>query len=177
MAEQLESEILRVLTQTRDDIRANMDAKGVNASGRTSESIRVEAYEGGFRLVGGYAGTHPISDAPSVYGQDTAPIPTLETGRKEGGAPRGFYYIIREWTREKGLNFASETERSTFAYFVARKIAAEGTKRHTQPVDIYTTPVEKAKDELRQILGATISKTIRAALGGGSVQSIKSALR
>lgn len=175
MAEQLESDILRVLTQTRDEIRTNMQAKGVNASGRTSESIRVEVYDGGFRIVGGYAGTHPISDAPSIYGQDTAPIPTLETGRKEGGAPRGFYYIIREWTREKGLNFASETERSTFAYFVARKIAAEGTKRHTQPVDIYTTPVQRATEQLRGILSAGVSSTIRAELGGSSVTGLKSA--
>lgn len=178
MADTLEADIIRILTDTRDKIRGNMDAQGVNASGRTSASIRVEPYEGGVKLVGGTDSDHTIQDSPGIYGNDTAPIPTLELGRKEGGVPRGFYYIIREWTREKGINFESETERNTFAYFVSRKIANEGSQRYREPSkrkDIYSTPVEEATAKINAILQESISRTVRAALGGSSVTGLKGA--
>lgn len=167
MEKGIEDQIIAVLEQTKAEIQANMQARNINASGRTSASLRVEKYEGGIRLVGGTNGTHPIKDAPSVagiYGSDTAPIPTLEFGRKRGGVPRGFYYIIREWTREKGLPFASESDRSTFAYFVARKIANEGTKRNTNPVDVYGTPVQTAIARINAILSDGMQTSLRAAL-------------
>ena len=179
MANTLEADIIRILTDTRDKIRANMDAQKVNASGRTSASIRVEPYEGGVKLVGGYNTTHTIEDYPSVLGtldaSDTAPIPTLEVGRVGGKVPRGFYYIIREWSREKGLSFSSESERGTFAYFVARKIARSGTKRSTSPMDIYSTPVEEAKAKINELLRESVSRTVRAAIGGESIKGLKGA--
>lgn len=179
MANTLEADIIRVLNETRDKIRDNMEKAHENASGRTSASIRVEPYEGGVRLVGGYNTTHQVPDYPSVLGTldapDTAPIPTLEVGRVGGDVPRGFYYIIRDWSREKGLNFGSERERGTFAYFVARKIARSGTRRSTAPVDIYSTPVEEAKSKVTQIIQESISRTVRAALGGSTVKGLKGA--
>lgn len=177
MANTLEADIIRILSDTRDKIRANMDAQKVNASGRTSASIRVEPYEGGVRLVGGLDARHDIDNSPGIYGSDTAPIPTLEVGRVGGNVPRGFYYIIREWSREKGLNFSSESERGTFAYFVARKIARSGTKRSTAPLDIYSTPVEEAKAKINAILRENLSRTVRAALGGSSVKGLKGAFK
>ena len=179
MANTLEADIIRVLSETRDKIRAAMDAKKVNASGRTSDSIRVEPYEGGIKLVGGYNTTHKIEDYPAILGSldasDTAPIPTLEVGRVGGNVPKGFYYIIREWSREKGIGFASERERGTFAYFVARKIARSGTGRSTNPVDIYSTPVIEAKEKINQLLQESVSRTMRAALGGSSVKGLRGA--
>ena len=182
MAEQLESDIIRVLTQTRDEIRANMEAKRINASGRTSASIRVETYDGGVRLVGGYDTTHKVADYPPIKGTadapDTAPIPTLEVGRPGGGnppAPRGFYYILRQWSRDKGINFSSERDRDTFAYFLSRKIAREGTQRNKVPADVYSTPVENAKARLAEIFAANIARTMRAAMGGARVTSLRGA--
>ena len=179
MANTLEADIIRILSETRDKICANMDAQKVNASGRTSASIRVEPYEGGVKLVGGTDSDHKIEDYPAILGtldaSDTAPIPTLEVGRVGGNVPRGFYYIIREWSREKGLNFQSESERGTFAYFVARKIALSGTKRSTAPLDIYSNPVEEAKAKINEILRESLSRTVRAALGGSSVKGLKGA--
>ena len=179
MANTLEADIIRVLTETRDQIRANMDAKKVNASGRTSASIRVEPYEGGVKLVGGTDSTHKIEDYPRILGTldatDTAPIPTLEVGRVDGDVPKGFYYIIRQWSREKGLQFSSESERGTFAYFVARKIARSGTGRSTNQVDIYSTPVVEAKERINQLLRESVSRTVRAALGGSSVKGLRGA--
>lgn len=177
MASTLESDIIRILNETRDVIRANMAARNINASGRTSASIRVEPYEGGVRLVGGYNTTHKVDDYPALLGTletaDTAPIPTLEIGRAGGRVPKGFYYIIREWSREKGLSFSSESERSTFAYFVARKIARTGTLRHVQPENIYSQPVAVAKEKILQIFAQNVTRTVRAALGGGSVNTLK----
>lgn len=166
-------QITDVLVQTRDEIRANMDAKKINASGRTSASLRVERRGNKIVLVGGNNQTHTVHG--DIYGSDTAPIPTLEVGRNGGKVPRGFYYIIREWSREKGLSFANESERNTFAFFVARKIAREGTKRHLLPADVYSTPVQKAKERIEQIANENVRKTIRDAIGGIKVSTIATA--
>ena len=173
MAKDLKGQITDALTQTRDEIRANMEAKRINASGRTSASLRVDEYPLGVRLVGGSDRTHTIP--PGVYASDTAPIPTLEVGRVGGKVPQGFYYIIREWTKEKGLNFANEGERNTFSYFVASKIAREGTKRNVMPVDVYSTPVEKAKRTIADLVRKQTDDTIKQALGGASVSTIQTA--
>lgn len=177
--DELEQQIIAILTQARDEMRANMQAQRINASGRTSASLRVEKYARGVRLVGGTDGVHPVSDAPSgIDAADTAPIPTLEFGRAGGGnppVPRGFYYIIREWTREKGLNFSSESERGTFAYFLARKIAREGTKRHQIPADVYSTPVMNARERIEIAIKSSLRNTISAALSGATVTSLEGA--
>lgn len=177
MADTLEADIIRVLTQTRDKIRARMEAEKVNASGRTSASLRVEPYDGGVRLVGGYNTNHDIDAGThgTITAADTAPIPTLEFGRGSGKVPKGFYYIIREWAKDKGIQFANDTERGTFAYFIARKIAKSGTKRFTNHIDIYSTPVNEAKKEIEKLCMESVSRTVRAALGGASVQTIKGA--
>lgn len=175
MANTLESEIIKVLEQTKQEIRANMSSKRINASGRTSESLRVEKYADGLRLVGGTNGTHDITDSPSIYGSDTAPIPTLEFGRKGGKVPRGFYYIIKEWTREKGLSFADEGERSTFAFFVARKISREGTKRDKENADVYSTPVMSAKEKIENIFKSNLNNTLKAALTGARIINVRGA--
>ena len=173
MAKDLKGQIADALTQTRDEIRANMEAKRINASGRTSASLRVDEYPLGVRLVGGSDRTHTIP--PGIYASDMAPIPTLEVGRAGGKVPQGFYYIIREWTKEKGLNFANESERNTFSYFVARKIAREGTRRNVMPVDVYSTPVEKAKRTIADLVRRRTDDTIKKALGGASVATIQTA--
>lgn len=178
MANSLEQQIISVLNNTRDQIRANMEREGVNASGRTSASIRVVTGTGVFALVGGYNSAHGVQGGDGITAGDTAPIPTLEVGRKGGGnppVPRGFYYIIREWTRVKGLSFASETERNTFSYFLSRKIAREGTERHEHNKDIYSTPVNNARTVLMDIFRGSLQNTIRAALGRAQVTSLKGA--
>lgn len=173
MVKDLKGQIADALTQTRDEIRANMEAKRINASGRTSASLRLDEYPLGVRLVGGSDRTHTIP--PGIYASDTAPIPTLEVGRTGGKVPQGFYYIIREWTKEKGLSFANESERNTFSFFVARKIAREGTQRNVMPVDVYSTPVEKAKRTIADIIRRRTDDTIKQALGGASVSTIQTA--
>lgn len=130
------TEIVGILEKAKAEIQANMDAKGITASGRTKKSIRTVETSGGFALIGG--------------GSNAAPVPTLEVGREGGKVPAGFYNIIRQWTFDKGLSFDSERERNTFSYFLARKIAREGTARHKQNVDVYSTPVKVAVEDIRQ---------------------------
>lgn len=147
----LEQDILRILNQAKDEIQANMQAKGINASGRTSRGFRVEVYNGGIRLVLAHDETAQVECKPRGFGSvtvGTAPLSTLEIGRPGGKVPRGFYYMIKQWTRDKGLSFATESERQRFSYFAARKIAAQGTKRQTQHKDVWSTPVNKAKQAL-----------------------------
>lgn len=169
----LSDDIVKALTQARDEIRANMDAQGINASGRTSRGFAVEVTKDGYQLVLRHDEKGSVACLPNGnrYGLTSvevgaAPLSSLEIGREGGRVPRGFYYIIKQWTREKGLQFATESERQRFSYFTARKIVKEGTGRHKRPVKVYDVPVKKAK--------ATISNDIRAAVVGAMTEAVKS---
>lgn len=144
--EEIIAAIEAALDETKEAIRASMEENGVNASGRTSDSLRVERYDGGVRLM--------------IGGADTAPLATLEVGRGGGKVPRGFTDIIEQWSRDKGLTFGSERERRTFAYLTARKISREGTWRHKNNIDVYSTIVETAARELVRSISPTIVKEI-----------------
>ena len=125
-----------------------MQSRNINASGRTSASLKVETYAGGVRLVS--------------TGERIAPFETVQFGRPSGRVPRGFYYILKEWSREKGLTFSKESERSTFAYFLSRKIAREGTERHRTPDEqVYTPPVTQAVAQIKQAVANSVIETLR----------------
>ena len=89
--------IAQILLQARDEIRANMAAKGINASGRTSAALQVVQRGGKISLI-------------KAQGEN-APFGTLQYGRAGGRVPVGFYEILKQWSRDKGLTFSSETER------------------------------------------------------------------
>ena len=155
----LKEELLGILTQAKDEIVANMAAKGVNASGRTARGFAVEEYEEGLRIVLRHDETAQVECQPRGMGSvevGTAPLSTLEIGREGGKVPKGFYYMIKQWTRDKGLQFATESERQTFSYFTAIKIAKEGTKRRTNPIDVYSEPAMKAAAKIKETIGREI---------------------
>ena len=159
----IKEDILRVLTEAKAEIQANMESKGINASGRTSRGFAVEAYEGGLRLVLRHDETAQVECKPNGLGSvevGTAPLSTLEIGREGGRVPRGFYYMIKQWTRDKGLQFATESERQTFSYFTARKIAREGTGRHRLPQDVWSTPANKSVEAIREIVKRQVLMTV-----------------
>lgn len=159
----IEQNILQVLTQCRDEIRANMASKGINASGRTSAGFKVVQNGDSIALVLDHSAKVEVPCEPRGIGSvfvGVAPLETIEIGRGGGKVPRGFYYIIKQWSRDKGIQFGSESERQRFAYFTARKIVRDGTKRHAQPEDVYSTPVNKAVDALRKNIGVAISTDI-----------------
>lgn len=146
--------IAAILERCKADIETNMQTQDVNASGRTVGSLAVVSDNEGLRL--------------GLFGSAHAPLGTLEVGRAGGRVPAGFYKIIKQWTRDKGISFATESERGTFAYFVARKIAREGTQRHRLPVDVYSTPAKAARNEIESVLRNMIKAFVKT-----SVQSTK----
>lgn len=150
----IRQDIEAILERCKADIATNMETQGVNASGRTVGSLAVVSDGAGVRL--------------GLFGDNHAPLGTLEVGRAGGKVPAGFYQIIKQWTRDKGLQFGTETERGTFAYFVARKIAREGTQRHRLPVDVYSTPAKAARNEIESVLHNMIQAFVKT-----SVQSTK----
>ena len=151
MADSISNTIASILTQARDEIRANMQTQNINASGRTSAALQVRKIGSRLELV-------------KVAG-DNAPFRTLQYGRAGGKVPAGFYYIIKQWTRDKGLSFANETERGTFAYFVARKIAREGTQRHETPNEqVYSEPIKKATESVESVVKDYVLASVSAAI-------------
>lgn len=135
----LQESILTILAQTRNEILANMSAKNINASGRTANSLKAEAYEGGVRLY--------------FAAGDRAPMDTLEIGRPGGAVPRNFTDIIEQWSKDKGLNWGSDKQRRKIAGAVAwGKIRRFGTDRNTNPVDVYSTAMEKAKEQIAKVV-------------------------
>lgn len=160
---ELRAQISAILQQARTEIQANMANKGINASGRTSRAFRVEDYAGGIRLVLAHEDFVNIPCEPKGNGSvqvGVAPLETLEVGHAGGSVPKGFYYIIKQWTRDKGIQFGKESERQTFAYFLSRRIARNGTRRHSQPVEVYSEPVKKAQTQIRNDIRTAISTAI-----------------
>ena len=142
--------ISAILERCKADIETNMETQNVNASGSTVGSLAVISDNDGLRL--------------GLFGNAHAPLGTLEVGRAGGIVPAGFYQIIKQWTRDKGLSFATESERGTFAYFVARKIAREGTQRHRLPIDVYSTPAKAARNEIESVLRRMVKVGIETSL-------------
>ena len=113
------------LNLLKERIISNHLSAGQRASGKTAASLNVMAE----------------ADFVSLLGRKA--IGTLETGRKAGPVPKNFYLIIKQWSKDKGLTFESESQRGTFAYFVAKKIAEEGTDLFIQGGrnDIYSNEI------------------------------------
>lgn len=134
------------LNRLKEDIVRNIEAENITASGRTQRSLEVEPYKGGVRLV--------------AREGNRAPMETLEVGREGGKVPKRFYLILAQWSIEKGIPFPSERERRTFAYFLGKRIAREGTLRHKNNVDVYTQLVDECADEIKNRLLVEIQQTI-----------------
>jgi hypothetical protein len=146
--------IAQILLQAREQIRANMAAKGINASGRTSASLQVVQRGSKIALI-------------KAEGQN-APFGTLQYGRAGGRVPRGFFYIIQQWTRDKGFNFENEKHRNAFTAYVVNKVKTKGTNRHETPnTQVYSEPIKKAVDGVRKEARKYILGNIKAALASG----------
>ncbi|WP_370861394.1 hypothetical protein [Parabacteroides faecis] len=134
-------EVQNIVFEELEDLRkriiSNIDSSGRRASGRTSESMRTDGSENRGVLFGRMA-----------FG-------TLETGRKPGKVPAGFYQIIKQWVIDKGISFDSQSERNSFAYLVSRKIAREGTQlyRRGADTDVYTAEVPETISRIKDRVG------------------------
>lgn len=126
--------------QARLNIIQRHTAAGQKASGRTIASMYTEAVETG------------TSVTVTLYGRKF--FQGLETGRKGGKVPKGFYHIIKQWAIDKHLTFANNRELCTFSYFVAKKIASNGTKlfRNGGRNDIYSPEIQAAQKDIRGMI-------------------------
>lgn len=116
LSEELESLKQRII---ENHIRARQ-----KASGRTIASLRID-----------------VNDNQGVlFGRQAFGV--LETGRKPGKVPKGFYQIIQQWVHDKGIQVDNP---KSFSYLVARKIAREGTDLYKEGgrADIYSPEIEK----------------------------------
>lgn len=115
------------LTDLKNRIIENHLAAGQKASGKTAESLNIQ---------------NPDENSIGLFGRSYFAV--LETGRKPGKVPKGFYSIILKWIEDKRINVEKP---KTMAYFTARKIANDGTKlfRDGGRNDIFSAPVEQTK--------------------------------
>lgn len=122
------------LEALKQKVIENQKNSGQVASGRTIASMKVEVTEDGGVLWG------------------RSPFGTLETGRKPGKVPAGFWKIIRQWMENKGIQVQKP---DSFAYLVARKIANEGTQlfRNGGRDDIYSPEVKDTVERVSQGIG------------------------
>lgn len=122
------------LEALKQKVIENQKNSGQVASGRTIASMKVEVTEDGGVLWG------------------RSPFGTLETGRKPGKVPAGFWKIIRQWMDDKGIRVQKP---DSFAYLVARKIANEGTQlfRNGGRDDIYSPEVKDTVERVSQGIG------------------------
>ena len=142
----IKKQVAERLSQAVAEIQASMASGNINASGRTSASFRVVETEDGLQLVGG--------------GKDTAPIAKLEVGGRPGNVPAGFSAILEQWSRDKGLQFETESKRRSFAYLLGRKIAREGTERYREAQYVYSSITRQAADDIGDMIKGTLASVI-----------------
>lgn len=151
MADVLTERVVERLERLRADIVAQVEQKGITASGRTQRSLTVETYASGVRLV--------------ARAGERAPIPTLEIGRGGGRVPKNFTDIIAEWSKEKGLAWGDDKQRRKIAGAVAwGKIRKEGTNRHKRHEDVYSTLVKQAAEDLQNMIMIIMKEQIKTNL-------------
>lgn len=131
------------LESLRKKIIDNHIRAGQKASGRTIASLRIETTD----------------DTGILFGRKA--FGTLETGRRGGRVPKGFYHIILQWVKDKGIQVEKP---KTFAYFVARKIAREGTSLYRQGgrADIYSNEIPNTTEAILRRITALLSANVES---------------
>lgn len=146
--------IATILLNAREEIRANMASKGINASGRTSAALQVVQRGNQIMLI-------------KEAGQN-APFSTLQYGRKKGAIPTGFFYILKQWTRDKGLSFNNEAHQNAFVAYLSKRIEEKGTLRHANPrTDIYSAPIDHAVESIKDEAKKYVIQELKGAVSSG----------
>lgn len=144
--------VIQSLTAAQTAIRENMAREGVNASHRTSDSLRVEERGDSIVLV--------IGGDRSKFGR-TAPLETLEIGSRPGMRGDWFKSVIFNWTIEKGMSFESNSHRWAVSTIIARNIEAEGTARHRNPIIVYSDVVDQTKAQIQSMILGSLRDLFR----------------
>lgn len=138
-------EALRIMRSELDALRLRIIERHINAgqkaSGKTIASLHIEMLE----------------DKGILWGRQAFEV--LESGRKGGKVPKGFYKIIQQWVNDKGIQVKNP---KSFSYLVARKIANEGTSlfRKGGRTDIYSTDMDKTIENIKNKVFGIFEKDV-----------------
>lgn len=157
-----------ILDKMVEEMRANLASTGTNASGRTSQSLRVVMTDTGGQIWG------------RRYFRGT------EQGRAGGRVPRNFTSIIEQWILDKGLTpSAIPYKRKPSASWqpkytpeerglrqmtsaIAHTIAKSGTSlyRSGGRKDIFTNVIEENKTDILKVAKEIITTNLYGAYNG-----------
>lgn len=96
-----------------------LESKGNNASRRLTNSLKSDLIENGVNVI--------TTDAKYWKFVNMGYRPATAADKRGR-----LYGAILQWSKDKGISFATETERKTFAYFVAKKIDEGGYMQNRQ---------------------------------------------
>lgn len=141
-AANVEPLIKESLEKIQHRIVQQMAANRRNASGKSVASLKVET-----------TGAWGV-----LWGSQS--FKAMERGRKGGATPRGFVGIIAQWIQDKGISV--HNNQHSAAWFIARKIAKEGTSlfRMGKRQDIYSKAIAEEFDVLTEKLGVRFGSAI-----------------
>lgn len=139
------------LEQLRGEISQSISSHGLTASGRTAQSMRVEA----------------SGSEVTLWGR--AFFPALETGSSRWTGATGirctfaqFREIIRDWVTSKGLSFGQHKEHERTIGAITATIIREGTtqKRRGSRLDVYSTLVDKAAKDCADLVADVVNAQV-----------------
>lgn len=149
----------RELVACQEKIQADMAALHINASGRSSRAFHVLTEPQHLQL---------------VYGSDEriAPLDTLEIGRPAGNVPGGFVMtaagvrdvskvfksMLIEWAKDKGFELGWGG-----ATMLGRRIAEQGTLRHTNPEDVWSTHITETAERIKKEIPLAVRAEVQQA--------------
>lgn len=135
-----------------DSIRRNMASAGIDATGRTSKSLKYEVKEEGSKTI------LKVTGKPFIM--------VIETGRKATPSYKpsvDFVKSIQVWAAAKGID-------TRFAYAIAKSIHKEGTKGTPGVISDVINPglIEKITKDSLQKFASEFTKNIVAQYGRNS---------
>lgn len=151
MASALTSTAYNRIVQLRDEIREAIASKGLRASGRTQDSLRVYV------------------DGNKVVLEGRAFFPALQYGSSAWTGKTGiscsyqeFKRIIYQWATDKGLNLGQAREFDKAVGSIAWSIMNNGTKLHRQGgrLDVYDTLINEALLDIGEQIQLVQAKAI-----------------
>ena len=131
------------IVQLRDEIRAAIASKGLRASGRTQDSLRVYV-DGNTVVLEGRAFFSALQYGSSPWTGKTGIRCTFEAFRE----------IIRQWASDKGLNFGQAKEHERTIGAITATIIRRGSRlyRNGAYQDVYDTLIAEAVKDVNTIL-------------------------
>lgn len=143
--------VMHRLERLRDDIRSAIASKGLRASGRTQESLRI--YENGNEIgLEGRAFFSALQYGSSAW--------TGKTGIRCDYPT--FKQIIYQWASDKGLHLGEARAFDRAVGAIAWTIINRGTRLHRQGgrLDVYDTLITEALLDMKDLAGVEVMKQV-----------------